>query len=233
MYKRYQMKHADKISISILSLAFFIIIIFGSFNVMIFNKSFYTSEYYKTGTYAKISPDENYATSFVNNVTNNIFKYFRGTEDLKYFTDDEKSHMRDVKKLIITMQIIYYAAIISTIILFFYIYKNNKKDKIFFIELISKSLIYGSIASLIFLVTIFISGVYGFESFFYAFHQIFFPQGNWMFNANSLLIILFSERFFIDISLRIFIYALFQSLVFLFIGYYIRKQVEKIHKYKI
>ncbi|HYD02673.1 MAG TPA: DUF1461 domain-containing protein, partial [Alphaproteobacteria bacterium] len=78
---------------------------------------------------------------------------------------------------------------------------------------------------------IFLISIFAFDSVFYTFHQIFFPQGNWMFDSNTLLITLFPKVFFVDISLRIFVYAFFQSLIFLGIGYYIRKKLKVFEKH--
>jgi len=104
---------------------------------MIFNKDFYYREYSKNGIYAQLTQSDNssntytynrtYAVSTAQNITENVIKFFRNTQDLKYFSDDEKSHMQDVKKLIRTMQFIYYGAAILTILLFFYCYRNLRK----------------------------------------------------------------------------------------------------------
>jgi len=96
---------------------------------------------------------------------------------LPYFSEDEKSHMIDVKHLIRTMQIIYYSAAILSMALFYYCYRRFKDDKFAFIKTLSKSLLYSSIASIVFLVLIFLMSVFSFESVFIMFHQIFFPQG--------------------------------------------------------
>jgi uncharacterized membrane protein len=61
--------------------------------------------------------------------------------------------------------------------------------------------------------------------------MIFFPQGNWMFSPDSLLITLFPQQFFFDIALRIFIYAMFQSAVFFGIGYWMNKQLKIVEKH--
>jgi len=60
--------------------------------------------------------------------------------------------------------------------------------------------------------------IFSFDFLFTTFHVIFFPQGNWMFDPSSLLITMFPQTFFFDISLRIFIYAMFQALIFFGIG---------------
>jgi integral membrane protein (TIGR01906 family) len=225
----------DNIIVIAFSLVLFIIIIFGSLNMMIFNKDFYYKEYAKNNIYKDLP--ENIDTT---NVTSDIITYFRGGAtsetrfmQLPYFSEDEKSHMIDVKHLIRTMQIIYYSAAILSMALFYYCYRRFKDDKFAFIKTLSKSLLYSSIASIVFLVLIFLMSVFSFESVFIMFHQIFFPQGNWTFASTSLLITLFPKQFFFDISLRIFIYAMFQALIFFGMGYWIRRQLKIIEKHRL
>jgi integral membrane protein (TIGR01906 family) len=216
----------DKGIIIVFSIALFIIIIFGSLNFMIFNKNFYYKEYSKNHVYDNLPSEVD-----AKNVTDNVIRYFRNIEDLKYFTADEKSHMQDVKHLIRLMQFIYYGAAAVSIILFFYCYKKFKNDRFEFIKILAKSLLYSSIAACILLVLIFLMSVFAFNSLFTTFHLIFFPQGNWMFSPDSLLITLFPESFFFDISIRIFIYAIFQALIFLSIGYWMNKQLKIVEKH--
>jgi len=223
------MKHKklhDKSIILLFSVALFIIIIFGSLNFMIFNKEFYLKEYSKNNVYENLP-----ANVDANNVTDNIITYFRNSAELKYFTENESSHMKDVKYLIRLMQFIYYGATVISIILFVYCYQKFKDDKFEFIRVLTKSLLYSSIASIIFLVLIFLMSVFSFDFLFIGFHNIFFPQGNWMFSRDSLLITLFPQQFFFDISLRIFIYAMFQALIFLGIGYWMNKQLKIVEKH--
>jgi integral membrane protein (TIGR01906 family) len=193
---------------------------------MIFNKDFYYKEYTKNNVYNSLPEGVD-----AKNVTENIMGYFRNIQDLKYFTADEKSHMQDVKQLIRLMQFIYYGAAAASIILFIYSYKKFKEDKFGFIRILAKSLLYSSIAAIIFLVMIFLMSVFNFDFLFTGFHMIFFPQGNWMFSPDSLLITLFPQQFFFDIALRIFIYAMFQSAVFFGIGYWMNKQLKIVEKH--
>jgi len=222
----------DNLIIILFSIAIFIIILFGSLNMMIFNKDLYYKEYSKNGVYLELSDNKDTGKEIATNITENIMKYFRNTQDLNYFTPTEKSHMADVKHLIRTMQFIYYGAAILSIALFFYCYKKFKEDKYMFIKVLARSLLYSSIAAGVFLVLMFLMSVFSFDFLFIIFHRIFFPQGNWMFDPSSLLITLFPQQFFFDISLRIFIYAMFQALIFFGMGYWINKQLKIYEKHK-
>lgn len=212
------------------SIFLFCILIFGSFSLMFNNKSFYYLEYEKNEIYNNVaklnSINITESKNFVKDVTENIFSFFKGKSDLKYFTDSEISHMKDVKFIISSINFIYYSSAIFFIIIFIILYLLHKNDKILFIEHLSKMMLYSSSASLIFLVVLFVWAVFSFESLFFLMHLTLFPQGNWMFDANSLLITLFPERFFFDMALRIFVYAIFQSGVFFIIGYWLRKQIK-------
>lgn len=222
-------KTHDRIIVALFALSLCIIIILGSFNLMIFSKDFYYREYAKNGVYMQLAENRADAFDKAENVTNNILKYFRNNAELEYFSDSEKSHMQDVKHLIRTMQFIYYSAAALSIILFLYAYRRFKDDKLQFIRVLAKSLLYSSIGTAIILISLFLMSVFYFEVVFALFHMIFFPQGNWMFAPDSLLITMFPEAFFFDITLRIFIYALFQALIFFGIGYWMHKQL-KIHE---
>lgn len=223
------MKHKkfhDKGIIILLSVALFIIILFGSINYMIFNKDFYLREYTKNDVYKNLP-----SSIDAENVTDNMMKNFRSNTELRYFTEDEKSHMQDVKHLIRLMQIIYYSAAAISVALFFYCYKKFKDDRFEFIKVLAKSLLYSSIAAMIFLSIISLMSIFNFTFLFTVFHLIFFPQGNWMFSSDSLLITLFPEQFFFDIALRIFVFAMFQAIIFFSIGYWMRKQLKIVEKH--
>lgn len=215
----------------------FCILIIGSFSLMFNYKSFYYSQYEKNGVYDNIAELNNMniteSKDYVKDVTENIFDFFKGKSELNYFSDDEKTHMMDVKFIVSGINFLYYSSTIFFIIIFILLYFLSKKDKLAFIDKLSKILIYGSSASLMFLIILFLWSVFSFDTLFFLMHLLLFPQGNWMFPADSLLIILFPERFFFDMTLRIFVYAIFQSGVFFLIGYWLRKQVKlakSIHK---
>ncbi len=208
----------------------FCILIFGSFSLMFNYKDFYYSQYEKNDVYETVaeSNDMNITESraYVKDVTENMFKFFKGKEDLKYFNEEEKSHMQDVKFVVSGINFIYYSSTIFFILIFLVLYFLSKKDKMSFIEHLYKMILYGASASLIFLIVLFLWSVFSFDTLFFLMHLILFPQGNWMFPAGSLLITLFPEQFFFDMALRIFVYAIFQSGVFFIVGYWLRKQVK-------
>ena len=236
MKEKFLPKFQEYLPIIIGALFLFIIIVFGSFSIMIFYKGFYLDEFAKTGVYdalsEKYSINNTESVGLTKSITDNIFDFFHGKSELKYFTADEKSHMQDVKNLISAMNFMYYSSAILLMILLAYFYVKFKKQSMTFIEKLSKILSYGSIASLVIIIILFVVSIFYFEQFFILFHLLFFPQGNWMFEPTSLLITIFTSRFFLDITLRIAFYALFQSIIFLIIGLWLRKHVKLYKKYR-
>jgi len=223
--------------INIASFFLLCILLFGSFSLIFNYKGAYYSEYEKNNVYENVVKLKNMniaeSREYVKNVTDNIFKFFKNKEDLKYFSEEEKSHMKDVKFVVSSIKFIYYISTILFITLFFIIYFLSNKNKILFMENLYKIIIYGSSASFILLIIIFLWAVFSFDTLFLFMHLILFPQGNWMFPEGSLLITLFPEQFFFDMALRMFVYAIFQSVIFFIIGYWLRKQVKltkSIHK---
>lgn len=217
-------------------IAIFMILIIGSFSTLVFYKGFYYSEYHKNNVYKSLVTN-NYSENVSNSqmlaedVTNNLVSYMRGKSELKYFSQEEKSHLRDVKFIISGINFIYYSSVVIfllILIIFYYKFKSNMG----FVEKLSKMVLYGSITSLTFIVAILLLIIFFFQELFLLMHVILFPQGNWMFDQTSLLITLFPNQFFINFGLRIFIYALFQSIIFLIIGIWLRKHVTLQKKFK-
>lgn len=225
-------------SVIIAGLALVLIIILGSFTVMIFNKEFYYNEYAKNHVYDKMV-ENGYATKENTQnttvaITENLIHYLRGKGDaasLNNFSPDEQSHLNDVARIMHAMYVTYYAAIIIFILLFlslsFWI-----KDKDALVKYIAHIVLIGSITAGIILSIIVFSAIFYFEQLFTLFHVFIFPQGNWMFANNSLLITLFPQEFFFNMSLRIFFYAFFQTIIFLVIGWWLRKHTKLREKWK-
>jgi uncharacterized membrane protein len=105
----------------------------------------------------------------------------------------EISHMFDVRILII---IAFCLFIITNIFLFNKDFKIKAKEK-FEKKLLTKILIIFDIISILSLIF--------FNLFFTLFHKILFPQGNWIFSSNSLLIQTYPESFFVWMFILIFL----------------------------
>jgi len=75
-----------------------------------------------------------------------------------------------------------------------------RKDKVILIKLLK----HGGLATSIFIAFILLSLIFAFNSVFTLFHLLFFPQGNWQFAADSLLIRTFPVEFFVKMGRGIF-----------------------------
>jgi integral membrane protein (TIGR01906 family) len=134
---------------------------------------------------------------------------------LQNYTPLELSHLEDVQKVMSTADKIFYVSLVLSFILLIYGFKR---------KLLPKMLLYGgiSIVSIIGLILLF--SVISFNSSFTAFHEIFFPQGNWQFPSDSLLIQTFPLDFFIKIAFIIFIQTLCWGSLFIVVGYHLQKR---------
>ncbi len=112
------------------------------------------------------------------------------------YTAAEVSHLEDVKGVIkFGDYLVYLSLLIITLIL-----THHKRKK----EEVKKLLFYSGITTVAFLLLMLIFSVINFNVVFAYFHKIFFPQGNWMFSYDSLLIKTFPREFFVSISQWIF-----------------------------
>jgi len=136
--------------------------------------------------------------------------------DLKY-TSSEYSHLLDVKRIMNIADVIFYISLlVFTLIITLTKRNSNLQRKMFQIAGIT------TISVLLLLV---ILSLFAFNGLFTSFHQIFFPQGNWIFANDSLLITTFPTQFFIKMARNIFILSL-TSGIFLFSLSLLKKNVR-------
>ena len=135
------------------------------------------------------------------------------------YTASELSHLQDVQKVMEIMNVVFYLSLIICASLIVYSYKNKPE--------LQKMLLYGGISTTIFLALILLATFLNFDSAFTLFHQLFFPQGNWQFAADSLLITTFPIEFFISISRSIFLLTLGEGMIFILLGVFLIKKREK------
>jgi len=82
-----------------------------------------------------------------------------------------------------------------------------------------KSLNYGGKVTVAVMLFLGVLSLLFFDFIFAIFHKIFFPQGNWLFAADSLIIQTFPLEFLVSISRNIFILTLFLGILFILSGY--------------
>lgn len=136
----------------------------------------------------------------------------KGELNLNYTTNEE-SHLEDVKGVMNFIDYVFYLSLIVCTLIITY-YKRNK-------EQLKKLFKYGGITTLVSIGLILLFALFAFNFTFTIFHQIFFPQGNWLFPFDSLIIQTFPIEFFIRISLKIFLLALLLGSLFILGGKYL------------
>jgi len=189
-------KYNSKEIIIALLIAF--VIILGSFNFLLYSTSFHSSLIKK------------YSNNPIHlEIDKNVTRYITGfSSELNVdFSEDEKSHMADVKKLIMFEQFLFTALLIGFFVLVY-------KRKIRLNHFKKASLIMFLIALLSLIASLF------FNSFFKLFHIILFPQGNWQFDASSLMIQTYQQSFFQGFLIRMILAVIF-ILLFLTIFFYL------------
>ena len=137
-----------------------------------------------------------------------VFLFLENKEDLPLgFTDLERSHLEDVKK------VMHYAKGLFFILLVFLasIMAYYKKEQ----KLIFKMTDYGGKSTLLAMLAIGTASLFFFNALFSLFHHIFFPQGNWTFAPESLLIQTFPLSFFVHLSRNIFLLTLGWAILFI------------------
>lgn len=149
----------------------------------------------------------------------NVFQFLAEKGELNQdYTAAEISHLQDVAKVIKSVDIFGYVmgTIIVLSLICFLVY--FRKDK----TLLLKLLRYGGIATMIIIGIILLGILFAFNSSFTAFHQLFFPQGNWQFAADSLLIQTFPLEFFNNVSIIVFVETFIFGSLFILLSIYLK-----------
>lgn len=145
----------------------------------------------------------------------NTLNYLHNPEELQLnYTSSELSHLKDVQNIMKMMDyLFYFSLLVCTLIVTFY---RKKKEKL------SKLFLYGGSVTVTLVILILLSSLISFNVVFTLFHRIFFPQGNWTFPAESLLIQIFPEGFFMKTGRIIFLMTLFLGSIFITLSIYLK-----------
>ena len=123
--------------------------------------------------------------------TKQLLQYFIGQAEIpEVFDQVEKSHLADVKQII---QYSFILLAIFTLILAICM-KNNWR------QIIRRG-------TLLLFALVFFAAIIPFDRLFTWFHQILFPQGNWMFPATSTIITFYPLKFFVGYSIAIALHS--------------------------
>ncbi len=127
------------------------------------------------------------------------------------YGEDERTHLDDVRKVMRKVD----TTIVIGVILVLLLLVTHQRDKTF----LQKLALWGGIYTAVFAVLVLIGLLFLFEAMFTLFHTLFFPQGNWQFAADSLLIQAFPGTFFVTVALLIFGVSLLLALVLMWVGW--------------
>jgi integral membrane protein (TIGR01906 family) len=159
----------------------------------------------------------------VSNLTENqqeTMDFLENKQELNLnYTSSAVSHLEDVKGVMNFIDYLFYLSLIIVTLIITY-YKKNK-------EQLMKLFKYGGITTLVSIGFILLFALFAFNYVFTLFHQIFFPQGNWIFPTNSLLIQTFPIEFFIGISFKIFLLSIGLGIVFIVLEFLIKNVCSK------
>ena len=206
-----------KIIIGLTCILLVIIILLSPLQFFVFNMKIYLSLYAKNNVFALI--DKNDALKLTSGIIN-LLKNGKDIEDFPlksnfvFFTQNEIRHLFDVRVVIQKFLITFY---ISLILFFIFIVLIFQKNLFIFLKNIADILVFStSIVILLILLAYFFNE--SFVSAFDGFHQIFFPQGNWAFPEDSLLITLLPLGFFYDFLIKMLKTSLMMSAIILLLG---------------
>ena len=228
------MKQKPKKIISLITLVILIInvpfiLYLSNFKLIAFDENFYKKEFLKYNMYSEF-PDKD-----IDKVNSDLLFYLRydKTNDLvniDMFNQKEGEHLLDVKKLIQKSLIFLNLMIILSIILMTILLSLNKKN---FVKNLSSIFIFGGILTFLDALILYLLMEINFNFIFDVFHKMFFKAGTWLFSSNDSLVMLYQERIFYDILIRIVLYTLIMAIILTVIGLILIKIKRYINKKKI
>jgi len=130
-------------------------------------------------------------------------------------TIQEAGHLMDVRFLMGNVTSGWFLLIIITGIMFWRLRKQK--------EMIMKLFYWSGLTIVVLNVVLLFSGLFFFEQLFVGFHLLFFPQGNWQFPIDSLLIQTFPASFFLVFALWLFLFNVVIGIGLFLIGWRMKK----------
>jgi len=141
----------------------------------------------------------------------NVFYFLEGEEKLSpVFSEKERTHLFDVKNLILSVKIFFIIMLLFLFLLFEFI----RNFKGFYWQVFIKHSLFSLAVLTIFSVGLFFIIKINFQIAFSIFHSLFFKPETWIFNHYDLIIQLFPEDYFIKTGSKIFV-LLISELIFI------------------
>ena len=133
-----------------------------------------------------------YHVMWVDYVTGRTAGIFRISNEI--FTDAEHSHMADVRQVFISAQVAAWVAALALAWLALRAWRRRTLARLFRAAALLVLVVVAAIGAL---------AALAFDAAFLLFHQIFFPQGNFLFEPGSNLLALYPQEYFYGVTLRI------------------------------
>lgn len=180
-----------------------------NFRLLVFNHSFYKSEFTKLNVYQQFQSKD-----IVNHKSEQLIKYLCCGESLSssFYTNREKLHLIDVKNLIYLVNIQFIFQLISVLIISAVLFIKKK------INLILQSFKLASFITIISIILLWSISKLNFDQLFFKFHLISFKNDYWLLPKEANLIKLFPAQFFADFANRIALQTLIMATVILVIS---------------
>ncbi|MBL7055707.1 DUF1461 domain-containing protein [Candidatus Woesearchaeota archaeon] len=224
-------------TLTLTSILYVIIIFFFNFNLVVFDESFYKQEFAKYEVYSNLEDQD------VDNINKEVLQYLKfsdGNLQNEFFTEREKSHMKDVKGFFDNSSRIYLASLVSIVALFLLsIFFFNSNFKLI-IKNVIRIIFFGSFLTLIIFFLIFIISIIDFNFFFGKFHETFFPEGTYVFNPEfEKIVVLYPENLFFDALILIMKNIILSTTILFFLSFvlllkiYNENFIHKIIKFSV
>jgi len=131
-------------------------------------------------------------------------------------TLEEESHLGDVRRVMVAIDFVFLVLLFVCAVMVSLYYKKRKE--------LGKLFYWGGIVSGLVVIVVGLLGVISFNWLFTIFHEIFFPQGNWQFAVDSMLIQTFPLQFFIWMLVKIVLLSLVLASFFILGSIYLKKK---------
>ncbi len=172
----------------------------------------YNRPWIPDGTYNLNADDRltygSYGTDFLTNLADSRYLGDLAPSGEALFTAEEVSHMVDVKFVLFWVMIIGLALLVITLILAMLLRAWRPGG-------VARGLFAGAWVTLGIIIAVAVLAIIDWQFFFAEFHRIFFADGTWTFPAESTLIQLYPEQFWIDAGVAVVALAVLFSLILL------------------
>src|SRR3989304_9954040 len=205
------------------AISYFIFIFFApalillNFNFLVFNSAFYKSQFKKLNVYEEFESRE-----IVDNQSDGLIGYLCCGKNLDefFFTERERLHLADVKKLITLNQVA--SVLLSGLVLAGLILSILKKDEKEF----AKTVMGASAITVCAIIFLWLSALFNFDWIFLKFHYLTFDNDLWQLPESANLIKLFPQQFFVNFANRFAIQTLVISAGLFLASYYFVKRYD-------